>query len=115
MSDPEAHPHRTAIILVLIAGALPMVVYPMLLTASALQIFGDPAGIRGWHDLARWYFIAGGLLYPILYVIAFMAAWLAYKRGETRRSLQASLLPLVFLLTLVACLSALLWFPAPLP
>ena len=112
MSAPQAHPRRTAIIVTLIAGALPMVAYPMLLTASAMQMFGNLSGIRGWHDLARWYFLAGGLLYPVLYVIAFMASWLAYRRGDSRRALKASLLPLVFLLTLVACLAALLQFPA---
>ena len=84
-----------------------MVAYPLVFMASAMQLSGEAGTIRGVHDLGRWYFIVGGLLYPLFYVAAFMTAWLAYKRGDSSRALRASLLPLVFLLTLVACFAVL--------
>jgi cytochrome bd-type quinol oxidase subunit 2 len=113
LNAPRARRHRTAIITALILGALPMVAYPLVLMANLFQMSEAPGAVRGWHDLGRWYFLLGGLLYPALYVAAFMAAWLAYKRGDSRRALQASWLPAIFLLTLVACFIAFLWVPSP--
>lgn len=86
-----------------ILAGLPLLVYPFLLLANVMSLAGErtPGDGKAW--LASRLFLWSSTAYPLVFMACFALAWAAQGRGDGKRALALSVLPLAYLL-LVALL-----------
>ena len=92
----------------LVVGGLPLLIYPFILMANIMSIAGHrstpPPPIL--QQLAAHAFLWGSTLYPIVYLGFASAAIAASRRGKSDKAVNMSLLPLVYLILVVAAACA---------
>ena len=101
---------RYKITLPLIAGGLPLLVYPAVLLAGIMSLAGERTGDEPPALLMAIVtsFLIGSIVYPLVYVPCAVAAVRKAKKQEAALAFKISMVPLIFLAVLAILL--LVWF-----
>lgn len=92
---------RTAAILLLVFGALPLLIYPIVLLANVMSLAGTRTGSEPVGQVMVSYaFLFAGTAYPLAYLLCVAFSVVAIKQGRHQAGLLWSLGPFAYLLAL---------------
>jgi hypothetical protein len=99
---------KSLIRLLLLAGALPLIIYPGIALAGVMSL-AAPASKDAPNlllEVVVYSFLIGSLAYPVVYAPCALSAWSRTKKDDFRAAAYLSLAPLAYLFVIAGLLQA---------